>query len=300
MKKHSIKSTVVILGIYSLLSWTLFASTLSGKGLGNTLASLGLYILGASLAYHLLIQAAPYKVGTPVTLGISYALALLGLVRVLSIWQASNLIQSTLLPTSLMLDQGSTRYLLITTVLALCIYLLATNHKTQLFVNLCKSDFPKTALKKATTCLNNIGRYCLYRLCICIPLALVVWLTLSLVKDSNAISVAYISTLATFVPTIGWALAIYILFPALVTSHGLLFAIRDCVLVSTTYLLINTLVSKKFKEYDTSKLQVVLVSILSFTLLGVKFSLISGAIYVGVISLLTTKGIRRYQKSSAT
>ncbi|MBR5137637.1 MAG: hypothetical protein IKV30_06425 [Clostridia bacterium] len=319
MKKHSIKSTVIVLGIYSLLSWSLFASTLSGKGIGNTLATLGLYVLATATLFYLLSATASTVAShtssqattrlysragqsnalLPISLGTIYALAIYALGRVLAIWQASTSMSSSLLPASITSALNSPRFYLITVVCACALYTFISSHKALLLVGTSKSETPRIAIKKATAFLKEIGRYCLYRICICIPVALVVWVLLYFLEKPSANSVAYVSLFATSIPAIGWILACFVIFPALLNTYGILSAIRACLAICLSYLLLSSLFSKRFKEYTKSLFQIVLVTILSFALLGSDFALISGCLYLGIASLITSKTARKRQTSSA-
>ncbi len=294
MKKANIRPTVLLLGAYSLISWIVFSSTITGKGIGNTLASLTLWIVFLGLGYYLLTNLVTRWGLSPWAGSGCYALGCWGFCQLLSFLRSGNTFNSTLVSGAIFPPHQPLSFVIVTSVAALLLFSLSTNRRTVLTLATMENRLPQSMLKKATTFLKSTGRYCLYRLCICVPVAIFLWVGLTLLRNPSAQSVSYMSLYFCSVPVIGWAVALATILPWVLSLYGVATSIIACTLLGLSYLMADWLITPKFGFSRDFLSPVALVTICTYAILGPALALIAGGVYSGCCGLLSQRRANRY------
>lgn len=315
--KSTPRFSAPLLLIYAGLSWVIFRSVLSGRGVGETISEIALLIvLAAVLCYVLCRFCSHFAPNLPViccVLGVLLYLCLTGL-RVLALGAGAMLSAS---PSDIasyigidrlaehlvraLSDRGRILRLSIILPLVAGVLCHARNSRRISLLTVLSGRKPVyKALKKATEGMYAMGRYGLYRLSVAAASGLLGFLVLTALGEPSAAGCAFTILCCTCVPSIGWVALVGTIFPVLSAVYSSIRALRYCLIALLCCLLSETTLGRFLKPgTGPGSTPVAAVSLCALALLGPGSALAAGSVFHGADAVLNRR-VRKGYRSPAS
>lgn len=306
-----------LLLIYTGLSWIIFRSALSGRGIGTVISDIALILVLVGVLYYVLCRFCRRSaMNLPVVccvMGVLLYMCLSAL-QSMAVGAATMLSASTSdiasyigvarlsgdLARSLS-DTGLTlRLCIILPLVAGLLYHARNSRRISLLMVLSRHKPVYTAIRKATDGMYAIGRYGFYRLSVAAASGLLGFLLLTALGEPAAVGCAFTILCCMFVPSIGWVALVGTIYPVLLGAYGSLRAIRYCLIALLCCLLSETTLGRYLRpKTGPDSTPVAAISLCALALLGPGSALAAGSVFHGVDALLT-RSIKKSYRSPAS
>lgn len=306
-----------LLLIYTGLSWIIFRSALSGRGIGTVISDIALILVLVGVLYYVLCRFCRRSaMNLPVVccvMGVLLYMCLSAL-QSMAVGAATMLSASTSdiasyigvarlsgdLARSLS-DTGLTlRLCIILPLVAGLLYHARNSRRISLLMVLSRHKPVYTAIRKATDGMYAMGRYGFYRLSVAAASGLLGFLLLTALGEPAAVGCAFTILCCMFVPSIGWVALVGTIYPVLLGAYGSLRAIRYCLIALLCCLLSETTLGRYLRpKTGPDSTPVAAISLCALALLGPGSALAAGSIFHGVDALLT-RSVKKSYRSPAS
>lgn len=306
-----------LLLIYTGLSWIIFRSALSGRGIGTVISDIALILVLVGVLYYVLCRFCRRSaMNLPVVccvMGVLLYMCLSAL-QSMAVGVATMLSASTSdiasyigvarlsgdLARSLS-DTGLTlRLCIILPLVAGLLYHARNSRRISLLMVLSRHKPVYTAIRKATDGMYSMGRYGFYRLSVAAASGLLGFLLLTALGEPAAVGCAFTILCCMFVPSIGWVALVGTIYPVLLGAYGSLRAIRYCLIALLCCLLSETTLGRYLRpKTGPDSTPVAAISLCALALLGPGSALAAGSVFHGVDALLT-RSVKKSYRSPAS
>lgn len=302
-----------LLLIYTGLSWIIFRSALSGRGVGDTISDIALLLILVGVLYYVLCGFCRRSaMNLPViccVIGVLLYLCLSAL-HALAVGSEAMLSASTSdiasyigvarlsgnLAHSLS-DKGMTlRLCIILPLIAGLLYHARNSRRISLLMVLSRHKPVYRAIRKATDGMYAMGRYGFYRLSVAAASGLLGLLLLTALGEPAAVGCAFSTLCCMFVPSIGWVALVGTIYPVLLGAYGSIRALRYCLIALLCCLLSETTLGRHLRpKIGPDSTPVAAISLCALALLGPGSALAAGSVFHGVNALLTRPARKSYR-----